>query len=412
MAVPQRFILRVYLNTDIAAKLSLNERPNSVEALKTLMKEKFKLTGDFAIHYEDPDFDGQLCQLIDIEELPEKGTFKILRSESDASSVASSDTDRLPHAPSNVRQKNWPDSFPVPIFSYHVEHALQEGDRVFEDTGKVLDLDRAQKHNILQKLAETIHSFKAYPEDKEIAMAAQALVALHPCLREPGSENGWYGWKLSLKFKMGKYRSLQRIHDLLESWPALRGESQVYAEFHRITNVNLRNTFFSELDRHMPRLLKLYREKASRTGNISQAIRTILQTFDDQEEPDIHMRRSFALQTLPTYLREDGSEFFLISNSQEEPDVTNTPLALLICGSNSLQPEKVSIVVEGEVILRDLPKLTDGLIVLLGLTYVFNLKYPKKLEHTFTFFQKMLLCLDDTKPLSKRLLNLKNDLYK
>ena len=38
-------------------------------------------------------------------------------------------------------------------------------------------------------------------------MAAEALVKAHPCLKEPGSASGWYGWKISLKFKMGNYRT-------------------------------------------------------------------------------------------------------------------------------------------------------------------------------------------------------------
>ena len=47
---------------------------------------------------------------------------------------------------------------------------------------------------------------KAYPTDKEASLVAGALVTKHPCLKEPGSQTGWYGWKNSLKFKMGNYR--------------------------------------------------------------------------------------------------------------------------------------------------------------------------------------------------------------
>ncbi|KAL1269169.1 hypothetical protein QQF64_031458 [Cirrhinus molitorella] len=37
-----------------------------------------------------------------------------------------------------------------------------------------------------------------------------ALVKKHPCLTEPGSSTGWSGWKNSLKFKMGNYRTKLR----------------------------------------------------------------------------------------------------------------------------------------------------------------------------------------------------------
>ena len=47
---------------------------------------------------------------------------------------------------------------------------------------------------------------------------------------------------------------------------------QVYAEFQRITNQNLPNTFYAELDRHTPRLMALFRQKASKTGQTADAL--------------------------------------------------------------------------------------------------------------------------------------------
>lgn len=62
MAAPRRFVLRVFVATDVAMKLTLNERPQSVEELKSIMQDRFKprLDGEFTLQYEDPDFDGQL----------------------------------------------------------------------------------------------------------------------------------------------------------------------------------------------------------------------------------------------------------------------------------------------------------------------------------------------------------------
>ena len=105
------------------------------------------------------------------------------------------------------RTERWPDVFPVPTFSYEVELALGEGNVTYERTGKTLKLSRGQKHNILETLAAKMHSFKAYPNDNEVSMVAEALVTRHLCLKEPGSWTGWYGWKNSLKFKMGNYRT-------------------------------------------------------------------------------------------------------------------------------------------------------------------------------------------------------------
>lgn len=59
-----------------------------------------------------------LSLLIDIDELPVKGTLKVINSESDESTVASSDTERQPHRPPTQCQKHWPGTFVMPLFSF------------------------------------------------------------------------------------------------------------------------------------------------------------------------------------------------------------------------------------------------------------------------------------------------------
>uniref|UniRef100_A0A3P8PU35 PB1 domain-containing protein n=1 Tax=Astatotilapia calliptera TaxID=8154 RepID=A0A3P8PU35_ASTCA len=455
MAVSQKFLLRVHLTTDVVVKVSLTKRPESVEELITILREKLnpRLDFEFTLQYEDSDFDGQLTCLLDIQELPEKGTLKVVRSESDVSSCASSDTDILPHVPLAQHLKCWPDTFPVPTFSYEVEHLLEEGNRAFEMSGKHLKLTRAQKHNILETMASVMHTFKAYPSDGDVGLAAEALVTTHPCLKEPGSRNGSYGWKTSLKFKMGNYRTklarsgcvevsvnagrrsvnnpegehphsnikrarraevnylpnfprgedqvsledmrvqiknevektepnkvmieklmqttfaLRRheivqdnpmVKNFLEKWPALRFDSQVSicAEFHRVTNINLRNQFYAELDRHTPRLM---------------ALRTILNHYD--------LQLPFS-QWLPTAL----------------------PRPVHFTSSS------MAIVVEGDLVMRDIPRFADAFALLFGLIYALHLDYPRKLVHTFTFVQKIFMGLVDGKPLKPCLHALKNDL--
>uniref|UniRef100_A0A3P9ASN3 PB1 domain-containing protein n=1 Tax=Maylandia zebra TaxID=106582 RepID=A0A3P9ASN3_9CICH len=495
MAVSQKFLLRVHLTTDVVVKVSLTKRPESVEELITILREKLnpRLDFEFTLQYEDSDFDGQLTCLLDIQELPEKGTLKVVRSESDVSSCASSDTDILLHVPLAQRLKCWPDTFPVPTFSYEVEHLLEEGNRGFEMSGKHLKLTRAQKHNILETMASVMHTFKAYPSDGDVSLAAEALVTTHPCLKEPGSRNGSYGWKTSLKFKMGNYRTklarsgcvevsvnagrrsvnnpegehphsnikrarraevnylpnfprgedqisledmrvqiknevektepnkvmieklmqttfaLRRheivqdnpmVKNFLEKWPALRFDSQVSicAEF-RVTNINLRNQFYAELDRHTPRLMALYRQKAARTGKISEALRTILNHYDLQA-PDINVKRTAVLRALPVYLR--PSLTLQLPFSQWLPTALPRPV--------HFTSSSMAIVVEGDLVMRDIPRFADAFALLFGLIYALHLDYPRKLVHTFTFVQKIFMGLVDGKPLKPCLHALKNDL--
>uniref|UniRef100_A0AAY4CW59 Uncharacterized protein n=1 Tax=Denticeps clupeoides TaxID=299321 RepID=A0AAY4CW59_9TELE len=484
MAAPQKFMLRVYIATDIAVKVTLTGRPES-----------------FTLQYEDADFNGQLSCLIDIQELPEKGILKVVRSESDASSLASSNTEILPHVPVSERRKSWPDTFTVPTFSYEVEHVLEEGNIAYDRSGKTLKLSRAQKHNILESMASVIHGFKPYPSDRDVGMAAEALVKAHPCLKEPGSENGWYGWKISLKFKMGNYRtklarsgclevsvntgkrsknnpdkdpphsnikrarraevnflpnfpkgqnqasleemrldilhevekseknlllidnlmqmtfSLRRheivqenplLKDFLVKWPALQIESQVCAEFHRITNTNLRNPFYAELDRHTPRLFALYRQKASHTGKVLEVLRDILRIYDRE--------RTVVLCALAVYLREDDPQFFKTWNVSVTNRISAYQGFLILASLTNYHNNIYSTFFlycckfSMYVLVYDIPTFPEAFVFLFGLMYALHLDYPRKFIHTFTFIKKMLMGLDDGKPLNPCLLNLKNEL--
>ncbi|TKS70565.1 Calcium-dependent secretion activator 1 [Collichthys lucidus] len=151
-----------------------------------------------------------------------------------------------------------------------------------------------------------------------------------------------------------------QVREFLENWPALRMQSQVFAEFHRITNVNLRNQFYYELDRYTPKLAALYRQKSSRTGKGAEALREMLRIYDLEEEHDINMRRTLALCALPVYLGEDDTEFFKTCNGEDEVEIIDTQLALLSVvpdsiGSISFSPENISIVIEDEVVISELP---------------------------------------------------------
>ncbi|KAK7929163.1 hypothetical protein WMY93_005558 [Mugilogobius chulae] len=185
------------------------------------------------------------------------------------------------------------------------------------------------------------------------------------------------------------------VKDLLTRWPALHMESQVFAEFHRITNVNLRNTFYAELDRHTQTLIGLYRQKASRTGKISEALQKILREYDLQQEQDVILKRTLSLRALSVYLKEEDSDFYLTCNEDGEQDASNCPLALQSSAPDMFGPGNISVIVEGNIFMSEITSIPDAFLLLFGLIYVFNIEYPKKLVNTFTFIQKILVCLDD-----------------
>uniref|UniRef100_A0A3B3CMG2 Uncharacterized protein n=1 Tax=Oryzias melastigma TaxID=30732 RepID=A0A3B3CMG2_ORYME len=72
----------------------------------------------------------------------------------------------------------------------------------------------------------------------------------------------------------------------------------------------------------------------------------------------------------------------------------------------------IFIVVESEILVSGPTNLADSFLLHFGHIYALDLQYPKKMELTMTFFQKVVTCLEDNKPLKGRLLTLKNVLFK
>ncbi|MGH0141676.1 UNVERIFIED_CONTAM: hypothetical protein FKN15_045038 [Acipenser sinensis] len=77
----QALKLRVIVEADNIRKITLDTCPESVDDLKRILKDKLKLDADFSLQYEDPDFDGELISLVDIDELPQKATLKLFMAE-------------------------------------------------------------------------------------------------------------------------------------------------------------------------------------------------------------------------------------------------------------------------------------------------------------------------------------------
>ncbi|KAI2646867.1 Guanylate cyclase [Labeo rohita] len=67
------------------------------------------------------------------------------------------------------------------------------------------------------------------------------------------------------------------IRTMLERWPALFTEREVFAEFTRIACKNLQNEFFGELDKHTPCLMKIFKSK---TGTLGQTLAELLEQVE------------------------------------------------------------------------------------------------------------------------------------
>lgn len=204
----------VIIASDDIRRVSIESLPETVDQLINILRQELSLEGIFVLQFEDPAFQNELCNLSNMSDLPEgRATLKVIQKETPVLSDSSVDTDvNNPSVglPQSHTQK-WPDPFVLPTFSSDVELKLKLGNEAYLKDGSLLNMNKDMKSDILDKLAEAIYAIKAYPNSDEYNAVAKALIERHPCLKEPGSSCGWYGWKFSLKFKMGNFRQKLRI---------------------------------------------------------------------------------------------------------------------------------------------------------------------------------------------------------
>ncbi|KAA8587585.1 hypothetical protein FQN60_016447 [Etheostoma spectabile] len=222
---------RVIIDHDIRKITFQNGIPSSVEDLSKVLKQAFSITTDIGLQYKDADFD-DFFTLTTTTDLKDKDTLKVVHvppgiviptvpqeRNPDTSDPSSADVPLsvdsqdavIPSPPATERQSLWPAIFPIPSFSYTTEMALRQGNEKFLKDGTLLT-SPCVKSDILERLAETMFSYTAYPNDPQRAAVARSLIEKHPCLREPGSHNGCYGWQQSLKYKCGNYRNKLKAH--------------------------------------------------------------------------------------------------------------------------------------------------------------------------------------------------------
>uniref|UniRef100_A0A3B4X9P7 PB1 domain-containing protein n=1 Tax=Seriola lalandi dorsalis TaxID=1841481 RepID=A0A3B4X9P7_SERLL len=223
MTANRKMTLRVILTQADIRKVILNTRPSTLEDLISKLKESLGLQYNFSLQYQDPEFNNELCNLTDTEELPEKPTVKVLpvlelvpvSPDEVFSDTSTADTEILSHSSQEQKEK-WPEFFDIPTFSVDVQYRLRQADLLFMSEGTHLKVSKELKHEILERLAESMYSYTAYPSPAQFKSVAAALISKHPCLQEQGSTTRCCGWKNSLKHKMANYRTKRRQSGCLD----------------------------------------------------------------------------------------------------------------------------------------------------------------------------------------------------
>lgn len=102
-----------------------------------------------------------------------------------------------------------------------------------------------------------------------------------------------------------------------------------------------------------------------------------------------------------------------MQDSDTASDFSQVPVGILRVMTDDTPPElnSIAIILEGNLVMDEIPTTSQALCLLFGLLYALRLDYPKGMKNTFEFIQKMFLNLGQQK-LSPKLQTLKNALLK
>ncbi|XP_063330975.1 bis(5'-adenosyl)-triphosphatase isoform X1 [Pelmatolapia mariae] len=235
--------LRVIIDDQIEKLVLPSGIPPTVEELQSVVKDTFEISNNFSLQYFDPEFQDYFT-LHRTDQIKDKDTVKVVgitpvilsltpvddsfgspsgqlsdydssyaesvvSSADSAATTSSQDTIILKRQKTTERCEPWPKQFPIPQFAYETEMYLERATEEYKKNGNLLPTSKV-KTDILEKLAETIFTFTAYPSSAQVSYVAEALVTKYPCLKEPGSFSGYYGWQQSIKYKMANYRTKLR----------------------------------------------------------------------------------------------------------------------------------------------------------------------------------------------------------
>lgn len=234
MANPIRLL--VLLCDDSLERMDLPLVPDTVEELIEQVKYTCKLSGGIRLQYKDDDFGGTFVNLNSTSSIKDCTTIKVIQtvpdtdiilnlisvptdsSDLDSSSLSTPDSDDTISLSSSsserLRKEPWPKVFNISPFSFETEGQLEKGNAEYIRNQTRLTPTSKMLSNILERLAEKIFSYKAYPTDADLSEVAEALTRKHPCLRQPDSFNESYGWKLRLNCKICNYRTQLKSHGL------------------------------------------------------------------------------------------------------------------------------------------------------------------------------------------------------
>ncbi|XP_071832162.1 uncharacterized protein [Apostichopus japonicus] len=178
------------------------------------------------------------------------------------------------------------------------------------------------------------------------------------------------------------------VTDIMERWPGLFMTSGLYAEFGRLTNMNLNETFFASLNKHLDRMVQMLK---SRKGVHSLAIQQELQS---SEGKDIVSRRTAVLRSLPFYFKEKQKYYKDFKDAALVEEIRDSKQRIAVSGGIG-DPVNICIIIDGNVVIEDISDFPCAVALYFGIHYCLNPQYCKQQGKTMELIQKVFMNIDE-----------------
>lgn len=180
---------------------------------------------------------------------------------------------------------------------------------------------------------------------------------------------------------------------LREHFPQLFKGRQMLAEFQRITGLDIDHLIQEYCVKYASTVISLGRQTPGSGGLLKQAESVRQQNLALKQYWDMVT----ALCLIPLLLKENLVEMVREVGPEEEVDPRGKIVPILISKGSIFKSDEFVLIIEEEVV-QEFEEFTIALGTLFSAYWVFNMQYPRTLNHTYNFIQKAILHLRDGTP--------------
>ena len=184
------------------------------------------------------------------------------------------------------------------------------------------------------------------------------------------------------------------IPEVKETYPYLFRGKNLLVEFLRIAKVDIDHSIQEYCVKYASAVLAL--------AQTMPGASTVLQEAENAKQENATLRQYWdmvsAICLLPLLHRENLVEMVHEIGEDEEVDPTGKIVPMLVSRGNIFSADQFFLIAE-ETVLQEFEEFTMAFGSLFASYWVFNMEYPRTLNNTYMFVQRVMLSLPDGSPL-------------